>query len=73
MTRLIEIPDDGIITIPIMNGKDTVGYRNIDLSDFPVVDAVKAVRCGECKHRDNCNLMTDDDFCSDKERKEDID
>lgn len=44
MSRLIEIPDDGIITMQIMNGEDVIGYRNIDLSDFPVVDAVKVVR-----------------------------
>ena len=50
MNRLIEIPDDGIVAIPIMHGEDTVGHRNIDLSDFSVVDAVKVVRCGECKH-----------------------
>ena len=47
--RLIEIPDDGIIRIPIMRGEDTVGERRIDLSYLPTVDAVEVVRCKECK------------------------
>ena len=33
--RLIEIPDDGIVRIPIVDGESTVGERRIDLSDFP--------------------------------------
>jgi hypothetical protein len=41
--RLIEIPSDGIIRIPIMNGEDTVGERCIDLSHLPTVDAVEVV------------------------------
>lgn len=38
--RLIEIPEDGIIRIPIMNGDNTVGEKRIDLSHLPTVDAV---------------------------------
>lgn len=49
MARLIEIPDDGIIIIPIMRGEDTIGERRIDLSDLPTVDAEKVVRCRDCK------------------------
>lgn len=30
---------------------------------------VYVVRCKDCKHRQSCNLMIDDDFCSDGERK----
>ena len=41
--RLIEIPSDGIVCIPIMCGEDTVGERRIDLSRYPVVDAVPVV------------------------------
>ena len=48
--RLIEIPDDGFIRVPIMSGKDTVGERRIDLSDFPTVDAVPVVRCKDCHY-----------------------
>lgn len=51
MSRLIEIPDDGIIRTPIMCGGNAIGERNIDLSDFPVVDAVHMVRCRECEYR----------------------
>lgn len=50
MSRLIKIPDDGIIRTPIMCGEDNIGERNIDLSDFPVVDAVPVTRCVECNY-----------------------
>lgn len=50
MSRLIEIPDDGIIRTPIIRGGDNIGERNIDLSDFPVVDAVPVTRCVECNY-----------------------
>ena len=40
---LIEIPADGIIRIPIMDGDSTVGERIIDLSHLPTVDAVEVV------------------------------
>lgn len=33
-------------------------------------ERVEVVRCKDCKHREKCNLMTDDDFCSDGERRE---
>ena len=36
----------------------------------PTVDATTVVYCKDCKHRANCNLMADDDFCSDGERKD---
>ena len=36
--RLIEIPDDGIIRIPIMEGETTVGERRIDLSHIPTIE-----------------------------------
>ena len=41
--RLIEIPSDGIVRIPIMRGEDTVGEKQIDLSSCPTVDAVEVV------------------------------
>lgn len=41
--RLIEIPADGIIRIPIMDGNSTVGERIIDLSNLPTVNAVEMV------------------------------
>ena len=37
--RLIEIPDDGIIRIPIMQGEDVVGQRVMDFSDYPTIEA----------------------------------
>lgn len=61
--RLIEIPDDGIVRIPIMDGESTVGERRIDLSNFPTVDAVPVVHekwvnaplCGnDCCRCSNC-------------------
>ena len=84
--RLIEIPSDGIIRIPIMNGEDTVGERCIDLSHLPTVDAVEVVRCKDCKHgcEDHedaylCNnayygligFTRGEDFCSYGERRTD--
>lgn len=78
--RLIEIPDDGIIHIPIMDGDRTIGHKHIDLSDMPTIELV---RCRECKwwhedddigHCDNPdgldNYAKPDDFCSYGERKE---
>lgn len=47
--RLIEIPSDGIVRIPINSGQDTVGEKRIDLSHFPTVDAVEVVRCKDCR------------------------
>ena len=44
--RLIEIPSDGIVRIPIMRGADTIGEKRIDLSYIPTVDAVE-VKHGE--------------------------
>ena len=55
--RLIEIPDDGVITIPIMRGTDTIGYRKIDLSNFQTVDAVPVVLCKDCLWYENLTLI----------------
>ena len=41
MSRLIEIPDNGIIEFPIMRGEDTIGVERIDLSEYPIVDRLK--------------------------------
>ena len=55
------------------------------LDELPTIDAVPVVRCGECRYRElakvNCKgyticpasgmEITDDDFCSYGERKED--
>ena len=57
--RLIEIPEDGIIRIPIMAGETAVGEKCIDLSHIPTVDAVEVVHaawtdkgfCTNCGHR----------------------
>jgi hypothetical protein len=82
--RLIEIPDDGIVRIPIMRGEDSVGERRINLSHLPTIDAVPVVRCKDCVYwQDNnggypheeCrwgkNETPDaDDFCSCGERKD---
>ena len=82
--RLIEIPADGIVRIPIMDGDSTVGERAIDLSHMPTVDAVEVVRCKDCKYWSKekdlgmfCNhwgsMLTEtlaDDFCSYGERKD---
>ena len=40
------------------------------IGEAGTVDAVAVVRCKDCKHREKCNLMTDDDFCSYGERRE---
>ena len=53
-----------------------VVYSN-KLNKFVVKDAVRVVRCKDCKHRDGavgqpnilCYQMHDDDFCSYGERK----
>lgn len=37
--RLIKIPDDGIVRIPIMDGDTTIGERRFDLSFLPTVEA----------------------------------
>ena len=43
-----------------------------DIQAFPTVDAVPVVRCKDCKHREKCNTMSDDSFCSDGERMADL-
>ena len=62
--RLIEIPDDGVIRVPIMSGEDTVGKRCIDLSDFPTVDAVPVVRCKNCKYFNLQSMECENDAVS---------
>ena len=37
--RIIEIPSDGVVCVPIMYGEETVGERRVDLSYYPVIDA----------------------------------
>lgn len=55
----------------ILNNSTIKCLQLIDLLEaLPAVDAVEVVRCKDCKHREKCNLMTDDDFCSDGERRE---
>lgn len=57
-----------------------VVYSN-KLDKFAVEDAIRVVRCKDCKHRDGtvgqpnilCYQMHDDDFCSYGERKETYD
>ena len=81
--RIIKIPDDGIIRIPITRGKDTVGIQNIDLSMVSTIDAVPVVRCRECQHYDhgccvvkryegddNIIAMPPDGYCSYGQPKE---
>ena len=57
-----------------------------EVDDAPTIDAVHVVRCGECRYRElakvNCKgyticpasgmEITDDDFCSYGERREDM-
>ena len=65
--RMIEIPADGIIRVPIMQGDSTVGERRIDLSDIPIVDAVEIVhgRWVEADDGDGavCSICRED-FCN---------
>lgn len=35
--RIIEIPDDGIVRIPIMDGNAMVGEKRIDLRHIPII------------------------------------
>jgi hypothetical protein len=49
--RLIEIPDDGIVRIPIMSGEDTVGEKRIDLSHIPTIE-IEQVRHGRWEWKD---------------------
>lgn len=41
--RIVEIPDDGIVRSPIMNGEDTVGEMRVDLSYLPTLKDVAPV------------------------------
>lgn len=53
--RLIEIPDDGIVRIPIMRDNATIGERRVDLSKYPTIDAAPVVHArwtAECVRGD---------------------
>ena len=41
--RIVEIPDDGIVRRPIMNGEDTVGEMRVDLSYLPILKDVAPI------------------------------
>ena len=41
--RIIEIPSDGVVRIPIIYGEVSIGERRIDLSHYPVIDAVEVM------------------------------
>lgn len=78
--RVIEIPDDGIVRIPLMRGEDNVGEKRIDLRYLPTIDAVPVVRCVECykRYKSWCPLygghmgsdMDDDFYCKFGKRRE---
>ena len=60
--RIIEIPSDGVVCVPIMYGEETVGERRVDLSHYPVIDAVEVVHgrwikaeCSEKNGKSNCS------------------
>lgn len=61
--RLIEIPDDGIVRIPIMSGEDTVGERHIDLSHMPTIE-IEQVRHGRWEMKSTCGPHTEKPHCS---------
>lgn len=42
--RLVEIPDDGIVRIPINKGKAVIGEYRINLSFLPTADARRIIR-----------------------------
>ena len=63
--RLVEIPDDGIVSEYIWAGDSVAGIRRIDLSYLPTIEA-EPVRhgrwvtdengityCGNCRHMDD--------------------
>lgn len=49
--KYIEIPNDGIVSVPIMIGDDVVGEKQIDLNFLPCAD-VESVR-----HECNCETI----------------
>ena len=80
MTRLIDA--DALIKEACAEG--AYGYVDAkQIADAPTIDAIKIVRCKDCKYRfknnghskDGCPIiddniwMDDDDFCSHGERK----
>ena len=70
--RLIEIPDDGIIRIPIFEGDATIGERRIDLSHLPTVEAlplrcrigdevwIVGTKCLSGVYEEECDVKCDD-------------
>ena len=48
--RIIEIPDDGIVRIPMNEGEAVIGEYRVNLSFLPTIDAAPVVRCNDCKH-----------------------
>ena len=80
--RSIEIVRNQEIAHP--HAYHLTNYATLILREAPTVDAVKVVRCRECKYRfknnghsrDGCPIidaniwMDDDDFCSHGERKD---
>ena len=61
--------DDGLLLIPLRDVMKSIG-------NAPSVDAVKVVRCKDCKHRHSsefCECRDADAFCSDGERRETAD
>ena len=59
---------------------DEAGTVQFVLSHTPTIDAVEVVRCRDCKHYwknkntpgylDKCVTVSDNDYCSDGERKD---
>ena len=82
--RSIEIVRNQEIAHP--HAYHLTNYATLILREAPTVDAVKVVRCRECKYRfknnghsrDGCPIidaniwMDDDDFCSHGERKDEV-
>jgi hypothetical protein len=58
--RIVEIPDDGIVRSPIMNGEDTVGEMRVDLSYLPTLEGVAPVVHARWEY----NSSTDRYVCS---------
>ena len=58
--RIIEIPSDGVVYVPIMYGEDTIGEWRVDLSHYPVIDAVEVVH-GRWEF--NANIGYDCSYC----------
>ena len=59
--RLVEL----LKTVPTRKG----GYCDLEgIADHLIANGVEIpVRCKDCTHREECNLMVDNDYCSDGE------